>query len=243
MDIKRFGIISFASLALALLIYLVVGNVSFFKIKNIKIESKMEFLNQAEIKIALKKDVSNSFFTVSLSGIQEKLKSLPFVKEAKVMRVWPNSLKIKITEIEAIARVKVNKLGLYVLANNCKYLKTSQNKFLEFKSLPIVSIDKDELSNYEKVRICDTFNFISNGFVKLNNKLNLNVRLTQVNINSINSISCVLNNEVLINLGKPADQTAINLKISRLQDYIQKQKNINDFRYIDLRYTNGIAAK
>jgi len=243
MDIKRFGIIAFSSLVLAMLVYLLIGNVSFFKIKNIKIESKMEFLNQAEIKNALKKDVANSFFTVSLSNIQKKLESLPFVKEAKVMRVWPNSLKIKITEIDAIARVKVNKLGIFILANNCKYLKTSPQKFLSFENLPVVSIDKEDLSNYEKLRICDTFNFINNGFAQLNKNLNLNVQLSQININPINSISCVINKEVLINFGKPIDQKAIKLKISRLQNYISKQKNINDFRYIDLRYTNGIAAK
>lgn len=243
MDIKRIGIITFSSLILAVLVYLLIGNVSFFKIKKIKIESKMEFLDQKEIKNTLKKDVSNSFFTVSLSDIQKNIESLPFVKEAKVIRVWPDSLKINITEIEAIARVKVNNQGLYILANNCKYLQTNSKKFLTFKNLPVVSIDKDDMSSYEKVKICDTFNFISNSFAKLNKNLNTNVKLSQININPINSISCVVNNEVLINLGKPIDLESINSKILRLQNYIKRQKNINDFRYIDLRYTNGIAAK
>lgn len=243
MDIKRLGIITFLSLFLALCVYLLIGNLSFFKIENIRIESKMEFLDKSEIKEALIKNINGNFFTVNLSNIQNKLQSLPFVKDVKVLRIWPNSLKIRIQEIQGIGRVKLSDNNLYILANNCNFLKTTLNRFEEFNNLTIVSVDKAYLTDYEKNNICDTYRFLKEKFSKINQNSLKPIILSQVNINSINSVSCSVNDDLIVNLGKSNDKNTINQKISRLEYFINKKNNIKDYRYIDLRYTNGIAVK
>jgi cell division protein FtsQ len=44
------------------------------------------------------------FFTVDVDGVRNSLKALPWVRSARVQRVWPNRLRITVTEQKAVAR-------------------------------------------------------------------------------------------------------------------------------------------
>ena len=72
MEIKRLSLIVCISFFFAVTLYFLVENISYFKIKHVQIESKMEFLDQSKVEQVLKDNFSGNFFTVSLKNIRKK---------------------------------------------------------------------------------------------------------------------------------------------------------------------------
>tara|TARA_R110000868_G_scaffold160854_5_gene390665 strand:- start:12605 stop:13351 length:747 start_codon:yes stop_codon:yes gene_type:complete len=248
MNIKRLGFIIFVSFIFAICIYLLIGKITFFKIKHVQIESKMEFLDKKKIQKALSNDVSGNFFTVSLKSMQEKLQALPFVEEIKIVRIWPNTIKIRISEIKSIAKVKLNQNHLFVLANNCGFVNISNNKYNDLENLASIDLHNNFLDNTQQNKVCQIFKSLNSNISKINSfkdqSLDKKLNLTSINFNSINSVSFVINNSFTVNLGKlNFNNKDIDLKISKLGRYLNKKNNIENIKYVDLRYTNGIAVK
>jgi cell division protein FtsQ len=75
-----------------------------FPIHNVHFVSRLQHLSQEELKHAVISSLKGGFFSVDLERIERTLEGLPWIDTASVRRQWPDTLLIKITEQQAVAR-------------------------------------------------------------------------------------------------------------------------------------------
>lgn len=98
-----------------MIIFLVLGVYSFwgkiiaigsdlFPIKYVRIEGQFKHLDKDKIEQILRPKINSGFFAVDLQDMQFIVTSLPWVKTAKVKRVWPDTIEVRVYEQEPAAR-------------------------------------------------------------------------------------------------------------------------------------------
>ena len=73
-------------------------------LKHVRIEGQMTNLDRAELERAVADVASGGFFTIDLYKVWEAARSLPWVGEVRVRRVWPDGLRIGVKERVAVTR-------------------------------------------------------------------------------------------------------------------------------------------
>ena len=71
---------------------------------SIKVTGPFKQLSRAQLEKAVAISVSHGFFRVDVDAIRAAASRLPWVRSARVRRVWPNSVQIVIDERKAVAR-------------------------------------------------------------------------------------------------------------------------------------------
>ena len=67
-------------------------------IRAIKIEGPFQRVSALQIEEAISEELENGFLSASLSTIQELVVALPWIDQANVVRRWPGSIEISVTE-------------------------------------------------------------------------------------------------------------------------------------------------
>ena len=75
-----------------------------YSIKSVRIVGDWKHLNRAELQTVIAPYLDRSLFEVGTSSIRAAVLSLPWVKQASVRIVWPDSLALEVTERQVIAR-------------------------------------------------------------------------------------------------------------------------------------------
>jgi cell division septal protein FtsQ len=113
--------------------YTYLGQISYFKIKDIDIIGNKAISKQAVVALANCKN--RSLFTISSTKIIYSLLHLPLVRTASLKRIWPDKLKIDITEREPLALAYINH-QLWLVDSNSECAQVRGFKKLD---LPIIS--------------------------------------------------------------------------------------------------------
>jgi cell division protein FtsQ len=93
-----------------LLIGLIVGiwalkNPQFFPIRRVAVEASFQHINQQTLRdVIIPYTNKKTFFTIPIGKLRASLLTLPWVFEATVSRVWPDKLRVIISEQEVVAR-------------------------------------------------------------------------------------------------------------------------------------------
>lgn len=93
--------------ALALLGYGVLGWLAaqpWFALRTIEVKSPVAHVTEAQIRLVAERQVAGTFFTVDLERVQGSLEKLPWVREARVERRWPDTLVVSLVEHVPLAR-------------------------------------------------------------------------------------------------------------------------------------------
>ena len=93
--------------ALALLAYGViswVGAQPWFALKSIEVKTPVKHVTEAQIRLVAERQVRGTFFTVDLDEVRGSLEKLPWVREARVERRWPDTLVVSLIEHVPLAR-------------------------------------------------------------------------------------------------------------------------------------------
>ena len=93
--------------ALALLAYGAiawVGAQPWFALRNFEVKTPVAHVTEAQIRLVAERQVRGTFFTVDLEAVRESLEKLPWVREARVERRWPDTLVVSLTEHVPLAR-------------------------------------------------------------------------------------------------------------------------------------------
>jgi cell division protein FtsQ len=81
-----------------------------FALKNIEIKTPVAHVTEAQIRLVAERRVRGTFFTVDLDSVRSSLEKLPWVREARVERRWPDTLVVSLIEHVPLARWNDNAL-------------------------------------------------------------------------------------------------------------------------------------
>ncbi|KVW96261.1 cell division protein FtsQ [Thiobacillus denitrificans] len=101
-----------------------------FALRNIEVKTPVAHVTEAQIRLVAERQVRGTFFTVDLESVRNSLEKLPWVREARVERRWPDTLAVSLTEHVPLARwndnALVNEAGeVFVAAANTRLPRLS----------------------------------------------------------------------------------------------------------------------
>lgn len=75
-----------------------------FALTTLEVKTPVAHVTEAQIRLVAERKVRGTFFTVDLERVRESLEKLPWVREARVERRWPDTLVVSLTEHVPLAR-------------------------------------------------------------------------------------------------------------------------------------------
>lgn len=185
------------------------------------IEGQREYVEDDDVRnVLLKEPAITNYFSVDVDQVQIKIESLPWVYNASVRKIWPDSLRIHIQEQPVVAFWNeshlLNEDGI-VFEADIEMAPASLVKLYGAKNKEAIVLDK-----YEAI----------NTLLELNG-----YKVSSMTLNSRNALTVVLTNGITLRLGRED-------MISRIQRYIDfiTVVDIDRVQYIDLRYDTGFSV-
>lgn len=193
-------------------------------VSKVRIENQWQRISETEVSEVLAPFMGNGFFDFDVVEAKEELELHPWVLQASVTRIWPDSLSLRLTEQVAIAR-----WGDEKLLN--QYGKLFQpERSLELNSLPLLTGPED---SQETVML---------QYQKLNQILfPAGLRLSGLSLSRRGSWEYLLNGKLQVAAGRDG----VFEKTQRFIEFYMSQpsERSSQFLSIDLRYGNGIAVR
>ncbi len=194
-----------------------------FPLRSVRVEGQFNHLTAEELEKAVAPKVGKSFFNVNVDAIKEVTGELPWVANVSVRRMWPDGLRILVTEQKAFARW--NKKSL---VNAEGEVFTPDSKTMPEGLPQLTGPEGTQIKVI--VRYMQMEELLSPGELHVK-KLDLNARHAWIT---------ELDNGMTLLLGRKNSQ-------QRLARFIQIYKTVfagamNNKKRIDLRYSNGFAV-
>ena len=191
---------------------------SFFNIKEIKLNTKINEKIRQDIFNSLSEFQNTSIFSKNLNEIKNKLNSFNIIGEYKVQKKFPSSIDIEIKNTKILAYYYENNIKTYLGENGKKIIQDISIK----KNLPLIIgiVDTDKFLYLNK-------RIIANGF-------NLN-DFPKIYFFKSNRWDLLYKNTLLIRL----PMSDLDKSLSQVRKIIEKS-NLNNIKIIDLRLDNKI---
>ncbi|MBS0288118.1 MAG: cell division protein FtsQ/DivIB [Proteobacteria bacterium] len=194
-----------------------------FPITSVKFSGQRHYLTQEELREAILPEIKAGFFRLKVSTLQQRLLSLPWIKQADVRKVWPDQLVVRFEEHSPAAYW--DDKGIISELGTCFYPDLTKMKALD---LPSLKGPEGKSS------------FIWQQFLAMEDILApLKLNITQVYLAPRGAWQVQLSNGITVVLGT-------NDTLARLKRFVSAyEKHLKDHEkkmaYVDLRYTNGMA--
>jgi cell division protein FtsQ len=218
-------------------IYHFMLNAPYFAVKNIKIEG-VKALSKEEVSNFSKAYQEDNIFRVSLSDLENNIKSLPAVKNVRISRILPDTILVKVTERMPIGLI--NRDGvLYCLDEEGNVFKLA-SRDTGIRLPFIAGFESDVLNG--KIKNIPRINLISSLMKELLSiELPVAGQLLAVDIQDPDNIVLQTRNYGRIALGTANfDELRKRLiKLTRILEDI-KQRPIG-IEYIDMRFKNIVV--
>ena len=198
------------------------SNPSTLPVNKIQVHGAFVNVDESMLHSAVSGVVAGGYFNVDVERVREVVEQLPWVNEASVRRVWPDTLSVSVVEQKPVAISK--KTGLINAKGDV--FKPLNNK--QSTSLPVfdgdAKLNKMMLSKYYEM---------SEVLVTINRKI------TYLKIDARHAVELKLDNGLKVVLGREDNMH----RLERLMSIYNKVliSRVNDIEVIDLRYTNGMA--
>ena len=193
-------------------------------IDNVQIEGVFVHLSREDIRQQLMQVLTGDYFTADIEAVRASLLLLPWVQDASIRRQWPSTLQIRIVERRPVAYWSDDSL----LSDRGELFTPKQIS----RDLQIPAITGPE-GLQRKV-----WDFL----VTLDTKLSgLGLDVSRLVLDERRSWSMLLSNGVELQLGRNDTERRIQRFVKVFS--MQNAPNIDDIKYIDLRYPNGFAMK
>jgi cell division protein FtsQ len=75
-----------------------------FALTTLEVKTPVAHVTEAQIRLVAERQVRGTFFTVDLERVRASLEKLPWVREARVERRWPDTLVVSLAEHAPLAR-------------------------------------------------------------------------------------------------------------------------------------------
>ena len=198
------------------------SNPSTLPVNKIRVHGAFVNVDEAMLHRAVSGIVAGGYFNVDVERVREVVEKLPWVSEASVRRVWPDTLSVSVVEQKSVAISKEKGL-----INAKGDIFKPLNKVLP-KSLPVfdgaTKLNKLMLSKYYEM----------NGLLE-----SIDRKITYLKIDARHAIELKLDNGLAVVLGRENTMHRLE-RLMRIYNKVLISR-INDIEVIDLRYTNGMA--
>lgn len=212
-------IVSVVSLGVALLKWL--ASEKSMPLSEMVIQGERTYVTDSELQTVLQ-DIPNggNFFTLDVSGVQQKVESLPWVRRAAIRKQWPNRLLVYLHEQQAVAWWNkdsfINEQGEVFVAP--MRLKSS-----------LVELSGPEHSEAK----------VLEAYLQLKQLLAItDFELTKLLLGGRHEWQVELKRGIKLNIGQK-DMIERVQRFIDLYPFIEKKQEIE---YLDLRYDTGIAV-
>lgn len=197
-------------------------------ISKIRVQGMFVHLDEAMLRRAVAERAGQGFFGVDIDAVKQRVEQLPWVAQASVRRIWPDTLGIKVVEQKALARWAggglVNEAGRIFRPQESSYPSL----------LPLFSGPENMLETMKEQYRRDGVLLASIG---------LSIR--EVHMNSRRALTLYLklpsNGGIELVLGRKQSR-------ARLQRFIAVYKKLlgahsAEIARVDLRYSNGMSVQ
>ena len=191
-------------------------------IDSIRLVGRFQHVDRQALQQRLEPYLGQGFFTVDIKGLRRQVDSLPWVRESRIRRVWPNRLQLKVIERTPVARYDERRL----IDRNGELFEADVAQFGE---LPLVrgyvGDSREVLEHFARLRP----RFAA---------LGLEVR--EWVEDDKGSLRLGLDNGIELRLGSRDRDDKIEQFLAIYPSYIEPQQSL--ISAIDFRYSNGFAV-
>jgi cell division protein FtsQ len=191
-------------------------------IRSIQLTGTFENLDQREVETVLQDYIGQGFFSLDIHQLQQTLKANSWTDSVSVRRIWPDKLRVTVTEKKPIARWDDE----HLLSDTARVFAAHG---ADFGRLPLV-----HAVNYEPAWVMRQFQKLQASFDRVDE------RVVSLQVDSRGALDVKLINGLQIKLGR----AEIDRKIERLVNIYQQQilPRREQIERIDMRYSNGFAV-
>ena len=200
-------------------------NVRWMPVRFVRVEGNFQYISKAAIKNKILPLVTTSLFAANIQSIQAATMAMPWVKQVKIKRIWPDTIDIRVYEQQPTARWREDSL----LNIHGEVFKPKEMK--QFSSL--LRIDGPD--GYEK----RLFEIIQGLQAALADQ---SLGLQEFSVSERRSWKLQLNNGMELQLGKVEPLQKFQRLLKTLPVLAASSIDILDkIRKVDMRYPNGFA--
>ena len=192
-------------------------------IRQVRIEGEFRNLSTSALQELVQDRVTGGFFNINVSAVRDTLLTDPWVKDVSVHRVWPDSLRVYVTEQDAAALWKDSGL-----LNKSGVLFTPDKKTFP-KNLPV--LDGPE----------GTQMLVMNRYLFLKRKLDtINLNISVLKMDDRRAWMFEIDDGIKVILGR----SDFDERVARFVDLISISlgDKIQSVGLVDMRYPNGFAV-
>jgi cell division protein FtsQ len=193
-----------------------------FPVRHINVSSNYQHITPVSLERLITPYALQGFWSTHLNDLQQQLAQLPWVANAEVERVWPDTFSIRIVEYHPIARWNQEKL----LSDQMQVFSVPQSSIPN--NLPQINAPDDQAQ------------LMSQYFAQMQEMLKpLQLEVTKFEVNSRQAFHAVLNSDIDVYFGR-GDPTAQLHKFITVYNKIIGP-HIDRVISVDLRYNNGLT--
>ncbi len=216
-------------LAMTLMVLMVWGGLHLshpdtMPIKQVRVEGEFTRLLPVDLQQIVTNKVRGGFFNLNVDAVRDSLLSEPWVSKVKVQRIWPDSLRVIVTE--QIPVVRWNDKGL--LNESGEYFEPEIDTIPQNLPLLIGPAGSEAM--------------LLKRFEEMQQRVNqINFLIVQLTLDQRRAWSFQLANGIKVILGRKE----VSARFQRFLDLIPTTVagRISHTNTIDLRYTNGFSVK
>jgi len=204
-----------------------------FPIKEINVQTvqgaeknnmELRHITHEQIEQLVRNEIEGNFISVNLTEVREAFIKLPWVREARVKRKWPDGLNVILEEHQALAY-----WGSHALVNTYgEVFRVSVEM-----DLPVFT-GPNEASAYEVALQYARFNKIL---------VPLQQHIAEINLTPRYAWRIQLNTGTILELGRNEIEERLARYVSVYNHSIARLNQQEPLAYVDLRYPNGFAIR
>lgn len=194
-----------------------------FPLDVVEVKGEFRYMEKTALQQAVAPHATGGFFTVDVDSIRAAAEALPWVYRAKVRRIWPATLRLHITEQQAVASW-----------NDSGYLNAAGEAFYPQAGLSPEGLPQLGGPDDQAARVLQRYSEVSRTLQSLA------MRVTQLTMDKRRAWTLQLDNGVELKLGRAHPW-------QRLQRFVRAYPNVfagrmADLGRVDMRYSNGFSV-
>ncbi|MBX3639832.1 MAG: cell division protein FtsQ/DivIB [Nitrosomonas sp.] len=201
----------------------------FIKIREIHVQSmyaervELKYITRAQIERVVNNDVYGNFLSVDLIAVRDAFMKIPWVRDAKVERIWPLGLNVKLEEHQVIAH-----WGSHALVNTYGevFRAVLDEKF------PVFTGPMEANSG----EVIEKYHLFSQILAPLQQSI------AKINLSSRHAWRIQLEAGTILELGRVEMEERLRRYVSVYNHSIAHLNQGVPLAYVDLRYPNGFAV-